>query len=90
MDENPALPGSKYEVAVVEGSVVKFAGDYRGALAVVERLVARLNATPNLTATPLEMPIDIKPGAILRASNTASDGAEARFVLRVVRNKVSP
>lgn len=90
VDENPALPGSKYEVAVVEGSVVKFAGDYRGALAVVERLVARLNATPNLTATALEMPIDIKPGAILRASNTASDGAEARFVLRVVRNKVSP
>jgi hypothetical protein len=90
VDENPALPGSKYEIAVVEGSITKFSGDYRGGLAVVERLLARLNAVPNVSATALAMPLDIKPGAILRASNATNEGGEPRFTLRIVRSKVVP
>jgi hypothetical protein len=87
MDENPALPGSKFEVAIIEGSVTGFSGDYRGALATVERLANRLNATPNMSASIIAMPVDVTPVAILHGSTAASGSSEARFTLRVARAK---
>ncbi len=87
LDDNAQLPGSKYEVAIIEGSVTGFSGDYRGTLATVERLTGRLNAASNITASIIAMPVDVQPSAILRGSTTSSGSSEARFVLRISRGK---
>ena len=88
IDADPPLPGSRYEVLIVDGAVTRFKGDYRAAIADIERLVDRFNKANNMKAEIVRLPVDVKPTAILRA-NTPSTGeaSEVRFTLKIVRNR---
>ena len=88
IDADPPLPGSRYEVLIVDGAVTRFKGDYRAAIADIERLVDRFNKANNMKAEIVRLPVDVKPTAILRA-NTPSTGeaSEVRFTLKIIRNR---
>jgi hypothetical protein len=85
-DPNPPLPGNKFHVAVVEGSIVPFRGDMRAALAEIERFRARLELA-GLKTTVLTLPLDTRPVATIfgGATKNQDDFGEARFSLRVAR-----
>ena len=89
-DADPPLPGSKFEVLIVDASVIRFKGDYRAAITEIERMAKRLNQAPNIQAEVMKLPIDVQPTAILRA-NTVAPGAgetnEVRFTLKITRNR---
>lgn len=82
-EEDPPLPGNKFEVMIVEGAHTQFRGDYRGALSRIDRLIARLNEIPGVKADALTLPLDIKPTAVLRAIAKAEDTNEVRFALKL-------
>jgi hypothetical protein len=79
------LAGGRFQTATIEAMVAAFDGDYRAALAEVDRFVAALNAIPGYEATLTESPLDTKPGASISARfGGRSDGTgEGRFVVRV-------
>lgn len=88
MDADPPLPGGKYEVLIIDAAVTRFRGDYRAAIADIERMVERLNKAPNMKTEIVKLPIDVKPTAILRATTpTASEASEVRFTLKITRNR---
>ncbi|MBL8515022.1 MAG: hypothetical protein JNJ55_13605, partial [Betaproteobacteria bacterium] len=86
-DADPPLPGTKFEVAVIEGNITGFRGDYREANAVVEKLVARFDREPGFKATVSEFPVDTRTPATLRGKADEPDAPEARFVIRVLRSR---
>lgn len=86
LDADPPLPGSKFEILIVDAEVTRFRGDYRAAIADIERLRERLNKAPNMQAEIIRLPIDAKPTAILRANApAASDANEVPFTLKISR-----
>lgn len=87
-DADPPLPGSKYEILIVDAAITRFRGDYRSAIAEVERLVARLNKAPNMKAEVVKMPVDVNHAAVLRATTLAStETSEVRFTLKLTRSR---
>lgn len=84
---NGAAPdgnGEKFEIALLEGEIAPFT-NYRDALAAVERLTAKLKATPGLQAAPLTLPIETAPQAQLKGS--LSEDAQppaAAFSLKLI------
>ena len=87
-DADPPLPGSKFEVLIVDAAVTRFRGDYRAAIADIERMAERLNKAPNMKAEIVNLPIDVKPSAILRANAPATaEASEVRFTLKLTRSR---
>ena len=87
-DADPPLPGGRYEVLMIDAAVTRFRGDYRAAIADIERMVERLNKAPNMKAEIVKLPIDVKPTAILRANTpSATEASEVRFTLKISRNR---
>jgi len=86
VDGDAPLPGNKFEILMVEGSVEGFKGDYRAALANIDRLIADLNRTPNLKASAMLLPVDVKSGALLRAIQVPKETDRLLFTLRIVRS----
>lgn len=84
---SPATPGEggeKLEIALLEGEIMPFT-HYREALAAVERLTARLKATPGLQAIPLTLPIDTGSQAQLKGSlNKDAQPPAAHFSLKLI------
>ncbi len=89
-EEDPPLPGNKFEVMIVEGAVTQFDGDYRAALAKIDRLIARMNELPGVKASALTLPLDIRPTARLRADAKAGDVSEVRFALKLAFTRRQP
>ena len=88
IEADPPLPGSKFEILVVDAAVTRFKGDYRGALTEIERLAARLNVARNMKVEVVKMPIDDKPTATLRANVAGNtEATELRFTLKISRNR---
>lgn len=88
IEGDPPLPGSRYEVLIVDGAVTGFRGDYRAALGDIEKLVQRLNKGPHFKAQILRLPIDVTPAMIMRANTPPpGDASELRFTLKVVRDR---
>ncbi len=88
MGADPPLPGGRYEVLIIDAAVTRFQGDYRAAIADIERMVERLNKAPNMKTEIVKLPIDVKPTAILRATTpSASEASEVRFTLKITRNR---
>jgi hypothetical protein len=88
MEADPPLPGGRFEVLIIDAAVTRFQGDYRAAIADIERMVARLNKAPNMKTEIVKLPIDVKPTAILHATTpTASEASEVRFTLKITRNR---
>ena len=89
-DADPLLPGSKFEVLIVDAAVMRFQGDYRGAIAKIERLADRIGKASNMKVEIIRFPIDVKPTAILRAntsSATTPEVGEVRFTMKIIRNR---
>ena len=85
------LSGNQYQILVIDASISSFSGDYRKALADIERFVAAIRNNPVLQVSILASPLDIGPAATIRAnlSERASDPIEVRFAVRIVRKNES-
>ncbi len=86
--DNP-LPGHQYEILIAEGAVERFNGDYRAVLAEIDRLIDALNKTPNIRATAVVLPVDVRPSAMLRGSPMAQETDRVLFTLKIVRSQVA-
>ncbi len=84
---DPPLAGRKFEVLVLQGAVKGFRGDYRAANAVVERFNAQLGKVQGWKVTPISMPIDTNPTALIRGRSGEPEPQEIRFSLRLVRSR---
>jgi hypothetical protein len=84
---SPQFEGGRVQVATLEAAVAAIEGDYRGALAEIDRFVEELNLIPGYAATLVESPLDTRPGSSISArfSEKATGGAEGRLVVRVAR-----
>jgi hypothetical protein len=85
--DDPPLPGNKFEVMIVEGAIKQFKGNYRAALADIDLLITRLNKMSGVTTEVVSLPLDVTPGATLRASAGTGEGVEVRFALRMTRTR---
>lgn len=86
LNPNPPLPGRRYEIAVIEGTVTGFRGDYRAALADIDRLVQRLNRIEGVTASVVSLPVNLGTASHLHAEWSSAEGGEAKFTLKVLRD----
>ncbi|MEP7260388.1 MAG: hypothetical protein ABI669_04295 [Usitatibacter sp.] len=86
---NPTFAGSRYQVALLEGTVRVAANDFRGALERVERLVEGINRIPGYRAEIAESPLDVRTTLSILGRHAEKDSAimEPRFVLRVSRDR---
>jgi hypothetical protein len=82
----PAATGTAvsgyYQGAVIEAAVFPFNGNYRAALAEIERLSSRLATLHNAQVAPITLPLDTRAQNQLRGSATPEKAQnEARFAL---------
>ena len=87
LENNPALPGNKFHVGVIEADVISFDGDIRKLLADIEAFNNHVNQIPGIKSTVVTLPLSLESTANLRAvvSKEGAKSHEARFVLKVVR-----
>lgn len=86
-DGDPAFAGNKTEVLMIEAAITNFSGDYRAAIALVERLAKRLGELENAKATIITPPLDTKSLAALQANLNVPESPENRFVIKLVRTR---
>lgn len=79
-----------FQVAVLEGEVQPFSGDYRAAFAAVQAVIDRLQTDPRIKVTPLAMPIDTRPEASVTGKLGDRGGLKALFKLRIVQSPTLP
>ena len=86
-DPPGAFGGGRYEVALVEATVIAQTHDFRAALAEVERLAEDIRLVSGYRAEVVESPLDLRPSLALQGRHAERDAGamEARFVLRIVR-----
>ncbi len=85
-DPNPPLAGNKFQIGVIEGTIVPFSGDFREAIAEVNRFCDRLNKVPGFKANVVTLPIDVQPAAKITGTSDQARGAgDAVFAIRVVK-----
>jgi hypothetical protein len=89
---NPPFAGGRYEIAMLEGSVRVAGNDYRGAVAQVQKLADELGAPPGFRADVIDSPLDVRPtlGLQGRHAERDPDSSDARFVIRVLRDRSVP
>jgi hypothetical protein len=87
-----AFANGRYQVALLEATVRVDGVDFRGALAEVDRLVTELGRVPGYRAEVVESPLDMRPAVAVQGKlgARAADSSEARFTLRVVRERAAP
>jgi hypothetical protein len=87
VDPNPPLAGNKFHISIIDAAIAPYQGDFRDAIAEVERFNNALNRLPGLQASIESMPLDTRPAASLTATGKRTGTApfEARFVVKVVR-----
>ena len=87
--QNPPFAGGRYQVALLEATVRVGANDFRGALEKVEKLADSIGAMPGYKAEVAESPLDVRTSIALQGRHNEREPAvmEARFVLRVVRER---
>lgn len=86
---NPIFAGSRYQVALLEGTVRVAANDFRGALERIERLADEINRIQGYRAEITESPLDVRTTVSIQGRHAEKDAAvmEPRFVLRVSRER---
>jgi hypothetical protein len=84
-----AFAGGRYEVALLEATVNVPADDFRGAIGRAQKLADDLAQLPGVTADVVESPLDLRSTLQLQGRLEPAQPAtmEARFVLRVVRDR---
>lgn len=87
---NPALPGNKFHIGVMELAITPFEGDFRKLLKDIESFKSRLNQIPGVKATVVTLPLNIDSSATLRAGSSKSgkETRDARFAIKVVSTVV--
>ncbi len=88
-DSDPPLPGNQFDIVMIEGHVTDFRGDYREANLLLDRWVARMSAEPGYKAEIIDAPLEARPAAQLRGKVDDSDGPEARFAVRLIRQRAA-
>jgi hypothetical protein len=85
--KDPPLSGNRHQILILDAAIGSVDGDYRNAIAEIDRLVSAINAIPGLQASILIPPLDLRTVASLKAnfSDRETGPAETRFALRVVR-----
>ncbi|MCA8967307.1 MAG: hypothetical protein KDC48_20670, partial [Planctomycetes bacterium] len=75
-----------YQVAELDAHLAPFDGDYRQAIALVDRFAAALSTRPEVTEVEvLQYPLDVRSDASVSGSATAGQGqAAANFRLKLV------
>jgi hypothetical protein len=86
---NPPFAGGKFEVALLEATVVVGVDDYRGALERAQALAEALGRVPGYQADVIESPIDTRSSLSIVGRHGEREPAtmEPRFVLRVMRER---
>ena len=86
--KDPPLSGNRHQILILDAAIGSVEGDYRNAMAEIDRLLAGINAIPGLQASLLIPPLDLRSVASLKANLSSREPgpAETRFVLRIVRN----
>jgi hypothetical protein len=86
---NPLFAGGRYEVALLEATLTVPTEDFRGAIAQAQRLADELSRLPGTVADVIESPLDVRSTLQLQGRHESNQAAtmEARFVLRVVRDR---
>jgi hypothetical protein len=66
--------------------------DYRGAVTQVQKLAEELGAPPGFRADVIDSPLDVRPtqGLQGRHAEREPESTEARFVIRVLRDRSVP
>lgn len=84
----PATPGNQLESGVVEGEIRPFHGDYRAAMASVNRLAEKMRHDPGVASVNvIQTPLNIQSTTALSGNTlnaASSDAARAEFKLKVV------
>jgi len=77
-------------VALLEASVRVGGNDFRGALDRVQKLAEAIGQIPGYRCEVVESPLDVRTSLAITGRHSGSDPAsmEARFVLRVMRERV--
>jgi hypothetical protein len=88
---NAPFSTGKYEVALIEGTVRVPNNDFRGALEQVEKLAADITKVAGFNAEVVDSPLDVRSSLALqgRLGEQEPQQMEARFVLRIVRERRS-
>jgi len=86
---NPTFAGSRYEIALLEGTVRVGANDFRGALERVDRLAEEISRLPGYRAEVAESPLDVRTSLSIQGRHSGKEAPfmEPRFVLRVSRER---
>jgi hypothetical protein len=82
-----APSGPRQQSAYLTGEVRGFRGDFRGAIATIEALMARLAAHPAvMEVRTVRMPLNVSPAAALsgRTDETGADAGSSEFELAIV------
>lgn len=87
-------PNFLYEVAFLNGEILRFSGDYRAALESVNRLMERLKADPSVAQVDvLQAPVNVSSYSNLQGSTTderTAQETQALFKLRVIFKREEP
>ncbi|MCY7386702.1 MAG: hypothetical protein LH481_01345 [Burkholderiales bacterium] len=85
---DPTLPESKFQALVVEAAISPFNGDYRKAIKDINVFIARINQLPDVKATLIVEPLDVRTSASITSAETpqATVLPDARFVVKLVRS----
>jgi hypothetical protein len=83
---NPPLTGNKYHVALIDAAINPFDGDFRKALAEIDRLVVAFKQNPELTVKVIKLPVDDTPAANLKViDKSGATATQAPFTLHVAQ-----
>jgi hypothetical protein len=86
VDTDVPLPGNKFHIVVIDAAIQPFNGDYRAALAEIDRYVAALSALPGMTVKVTRQPVDTTTDAVLKAlDRSAATATEASFTLHIAK-----
>ena len=87
-EADPVLSDGKFQVMIVEAAISPFDGDFRKAIKDINVFIARLNQMPDMAATMIVDPLDVRTSASITSSDSpqAITRPDARFVLKVVRS----
>ncbi|APV49724.1 hypothetical protein BWI17_08535 [Betaproteobacteria bacterium GR16-43] len=92
--ESPDAPfaNGRFQVALIEATVRMDGVDFRAALGEVDQLAVEIGKVPGYRADVVDSPLDMRPGVGITGKLDEREAAtsEARFTLRVVRERAAP
>lgn len=87
-EQDPLLSDGKFQALIVEAAIRPFDGNYRKASEDIRKFVMRISELPEITASLITEPLDVRSTASIAARDNvqAPTSADARFVLKLVRS----